>query len=822
MISTILSERKIKSNYIRRAAALLLCVAVAATGTLQESFAAEDTAKDSQPYAQQEVSAEKGEPVLAYVPLDNRTINVDRVIYQAESAGFKVKMPDSDLYTTRLDGQPRNKNGTSYGDGKAIMDWLEAMDAETDYFVISLDQILSGGLVNSRVISDRDNREEYALIDRIIRLSENNRVYVTDTVLRLASCTVGYNGADINTYSYLRNFNLQPRQELKDFQLSVESIVKNYRSKAAGGSYVPSKEYANVVNESYKVRERKLELIDYMLKMSRGSGITFFVGIDDSSAQPTIQTNEINFIRKKLGDRGEIYSGTDELGMMAVMHFLIDYYGCDINVAEVYFGGSESVGAGNGYDYDADSVKQNLERHLKSLGVKITGKSEADVEVVVLTAPSDAALNSKYISNMIDYINANIDKNKPTIVINAAASAYSNNFEYRMLRDCETSMLMSYSSWNTVGNAMGVALTNGLSRYLYLSAVERSGDLEDKAFVKGLAFSFAKDISYMKGGGKSKFTKWLQANSYSPDNFYQSEEQVEEVNKKLREILFTSDSNVTVNDIISNMTGTRYIKSLDGGCGIIRQIGFSNYSAPFFRTFEIRFDVNTVLGAATMTNVSPVTKVLIPYNPPAGSVTYSTDLYYLDRNGKMIRIPSTYDKVRGVLEFDANLLKNMYISTSTMNLADATSMFSDVAPTAWYFDSVMAVYSAGLMNGTSEGVFSPAQTVSAKTFAVILSRLGASEALQQSVRSKEGTFTRLDLAKALYALTKEQGITPGNGAYAAAENYRDVHLLEGEDYTCMSWACTNGIINGKNGLLAYDSTVTRAELAAMITRFNRM
>ena len=81
---------------------------------------------------------------MAYAPLDNRPVNVDRVVYEAESAGFTVEMPDEDCYATRLDGQPLNSNGTQYGDSKKLMDWIQKMDASTDYFVISLDQLLSG------------------------------------------------------------------------------------------------------------------------------------------------------------------------------------------------------------------------------------------------------------------------------------------------------------------------------------------------------------------------------------------------------------------------------------------------------------------------------------------------------------------------------------------------------------------------------------------------------------------------------------------------------------------------------------------------------
>ena len=93
--------------------------------------------------------------VVAYVPLDNRPINTTRVSLLAESIGYTIMVPDEDLYATHLDNQSLNENGTQYGDGEKLIAWIQQMDAQgCDLFIISLDQILYGGLVNSRVVTD--------------------------------------------------------------------------------------------------------------------------------------------------------------------------------------------------------------------------------------------------------------------------------------------------------------------------------------------------------------------------------------------------------------------------------------------------------------------------------------------------------------------------------------------------------------------------------------------------------------------------------------------------------------------------------------------
>ena len=58
-------------------------------------------------------------PRWRIVPLDDRPVNVDRVLYLAQSAGLDIIMPDADLYSTKLDGtgtnQQRHQAGRSSG-----------------------------------------------------------------------------------------------------------------------------------------------------------------------------------------------------------------------------------------------------------------------------------------------------------------------------------------------------------------------------------------------------------------------------------------------------------------------------------------------------------------------------------------------------------------------------------------------------------------------------------------------------------------------------------------------------------------------------------
>jgi len=828
---------------ITMVAAMMPCVAFSAWADTEEGTVTGETAITG-------TDKKAGEPILAYIPLDNRTVNVDRVIYEAESAGFTVKMPEEDLYATRLDGQPLNSNGTQYGDSRKLMEWVLEMDKSTDYFVISLDQLLSGGLVNSRTISSSTYYDEYKMIDAIIELSQNNHVYVIDTVTRLASCTVGYQDATLDTYNYLRQYNLNARTILKENGLTVKNIVMGYARDDKSRKISADSKYSKEVRNSLRTRERKLNLINYMLTMDYAKKMKYFIGVDDSNPQNTIQTNEINYIKKKMGDRGLIYSGADELGMMAVLSLMIDHYGYDVNAATVYFGDTESSGSGS--VYDLETVRENVDKHLESIGVNLVDKDQADMEIVVLTAPSESILNSKYISRMIDYINNNISRGIPTIVINSSPSAYSGNLEYRMIRECEMSMLLAYSSWGTVGNSVGLALCNGISRYLYLHSRDNSSDKADVAFLKGLIFSYEKDVSYLRGGGKTLFNNYLSAKGWSTSNFYKDEKQAKTVNAELETILKTSEYNVTVNDIIDNLTDCRYFKGLSGQCGIIGAIELSNYSAPFYRTFEIRFDINVELSDITINGFKDDLAITMPYTPVNGELTYSMTLYYLDESGKLHKIPCTYDKATGTIQFATGNLSGFFTSALNIESEKAYSLFEDVSISSWYFDDVLYVYEKGLMSGTTNNTFEPKAFMTRAMLAHTLYKMAGSPEIEDETEMpkdvgsrwykaavewalaneivsgyKNGNFgpedpvTREQLANVLWRYAKYKGRAVGKGESPGAYHYADVFAVSPDLREGFDWACSTGIITGtENGtLLKPQKYATRAEVAAVLKRF---
>ncbi len=338
-------------------------------------------------------------PAVAYVPLDDRPDNVERVQYLAWSVGYDLQMPPADDYRTRLQGQPLNENGTQYGDRADLYEWVLAQEeAGCDRYILSMDQLLSGGLVNSRsmweheavTLSDGTALTEPELLSSLLETlarDENNQVWLLDSVMRLAP-TVGYDHWDLDGYNALRSYGMAGRPVLEGEALTVEAIEADYRLGSDGTELALGtfglEEWE--VEEYLSARSRKLELAGQMMETVAGEGYGNFhvlIGIDDSSEEDSIQKNEIAYLRSLLRQGDALLSGVDDLAFKAVTRLYLDEQGWDGATATVrYYGGTEDQPA---CEYDYKPLREIMAEHFAFFGLQES--TDGELQILVLTQP---------------------------------------------------------------------------------------------------------------------------------------------------------------------------------------------------------------------------------------------------------------------------------------------------------------------------------------------------------------------------------------------------------------------------------------------------
>lgn len=557
-------------------------------------------------------------PVIAYVPLDDRPDNVERVVYLAESVGYTLAMPEADLYRTRLDGQPTNENSTQYGDLAALYEWVLAQEAAgCDRYMLSMDQMLSGGLVNSRhtaetltvTLSDGTVMTDRELLEGLLTAlaeDENNRVWLLDSVMRLAP-TVGYAGFGIEEYNALRSYGAAPRKEASGAELTAEAVTADYRL-GSDGTVLEAADFGlteSQADEYLSARRRKLELSDRMMEVVSGGEYGSFrvlIGIDDSSEEDSIQKNEIAYLRSRLRKGDALLSGVDDLAFKAVAKLYLEesgWNGRTVQVGVTYFGGTEDKPA---CDYDYKPLREIVEEHLAFFGVSQLsgGSGAADIELLVLTQPDTEAYEAVGMSqaeqdrqkknaytNLIDWLGTFRNRQIPVILIDAGNGAYGNAFQEALTEETELGYLLSYAGFLDMAIVTGTALSHGIARYAFLQSGKQTESTE-RAFARTLADSVIKDFCYKHVVRENLLTCIRNELGGDPNNFWMPEIDRETVQARLE-----SGMAQATEAVVKNLERSNFISSLEPyeerGWG---SVTLSNYRFPWDRAFEIGMDMD--------------------------------------------------------------------------------------------------------------------------------------------------------------------------------------------------------------------------------------
>ena len=177
--------------------------------------------------------------------------------------------------------------------------------------------------------------------------------------------------------------------------------------------------------------------------------------------------------------------------------------------------------------------------------------------------------------------------------------------------------------------------------------------------------------------------------------------------------------------------------------------------------------------------------------------------------------------------------------------------FDDVDEAAWYFDAVRYVFENGLLQGTSDTLFSPDLTTTRAMIVTVLWRMAEEPVINyamtfddvpeglwysEAVRWAAGegivtgyddtrfgpndAVTREQLAAMLYRYAVNQGRDVSVGEDTNILSYADAFSVSEYAVSALQWACGEGIVTGRDdGTLSPQDSALRSEFSAMLMRF---
>ncbi|QIB68803.1 S8 family serine peptidase [Aminipila butyrica] len=177
--------------------------------------------------------------------------------------------------------------------------------------------------------------------------------------------------------------------------------------------------------------------------------------------------------------------------------------------------------------------------------------------------------------------------------------------------------------------------------------------------------------------------------------------------------------------------------------------------------------------------------------------------------------------------------------------------FTDVGRTSWYYEPINYVATLGLYNGLSNTQFAPDTPMTRGMMATVLFRLSGAansadkhnfsdvaegsyyanavtwgaehkvfQGISESAFSPNREITREQLITALYRYALYAKLTDSSADNNAAKAFQDFSAVSEYSEEAVSWAYKNDILEGDSrGLIRPAENATRAEVAAMVTRF---
>lgn len=417
---------------------------------------------------------------IILVPLDSRPPCRKMPIDVGRVAGIDVVTPDSSL----LDYY------SLAGDTKKMREWLLQNSPSSNAIIISIDQLLYGGLLAARE-NTAAPEEINELLDFLQELHKKNPA------------------TPIYAFSILPR---QIPQDTIDGYDERKALVAYSRLKGreSAGLAVDEKEIASLEKvippaslkkylEHFKINR---ELNEKLIDLAKNGTITqLILGQDDGEPYsiPNIEKEKlIKYITEGNAQNNVILThGADEIALSALAEFVTK----DNNTKpKVYVKYNSEYTPSYIMPYMAIDTAATVQEKLALTGCEpVASESEADFILIVSANDSDYGLNSR--SEMLSYIKS-ISQQKPVALVDLSKHFAARECVMPLLinDDFPLNSLIAYAGWNTTSNAVGTAVAAGS---IYIASQQQAKSLYEAisitaANLKNLHNRILEDYFYLK------------------------------------------------------------------------------------------------------------------------------------------------------------------------------------------------------------------------------------------------------------------------------------------------------------------------------------
>lgn len=402
---------------------------------------------------------------IVYLPLDERFCTREYFLMFTKVAGLDLLTPTKELLGSKK--VPSDTN--------ALENWLLENVQPGDSLIISLDTLIHGGLIPSRInlIQPETIRDRLKILS--ILKEKKTKIYLSTTITRIPI----YNSADEEP-DYWEYYGETLSNMAKDFARYLESNkLENLSYKNILPEFLNQNEkrYQHIpewmIKDFFWRRERNYNIIREVIELVN-EGIVDFLNLtlDDNSAGSlsVYEAQQHKKVVKRLGleEKVSIHPGADETSLTLLSRLLCSKFQYTPSF-ELFYVHPESINLIP--PYEGYPLKDSVENHIKAAGAQIKTHGEiflllnnaTDYNKYEVIYQDEVKVNEEEYDNILKRI---LGENR---IVGVADIRYGNGADKKLVEKLLQKSLnwkrTNYAGWNTVSNTLGTVIIHSIIQY---------------------------------------------------------------------------------------------------------------------------------------------------------------------------------------------------------------------------------------------------------------------------------------------------------------------------------------------------------------------
>ena len=492
---------------------------------------------------------------ILFVPLDSRPACKNFAVDIGKIAGLELIVPPHEMLDYfKIAGEP-----------KLLESWLNDNAINSDAMIISVDQLLYGGLIAAREAEITD-KEINNLITFLIKLKSANpkvSIYAFSILPR------------IQPQSTIENYH--QRQALMEYSRMIGKMFAGYS--------IDNESFIELNNEILLDNMKKyLAHFEYNLKLNERlidlaeNGVIdkLILGCDDAEVF-SMQSVEVEKLKHYIhSDKVVITYGADEIAMMITAQFASKNFNPKICI--IYNNTDTSTKI---LPFMATSIEKVVNEKITQFNATIVNDpNEADFTLFISVDGND--------SNNANLISQLINNNYKVALVDLSTHFDKNETLLPILIDNNVSVnsLIAYSGWNTASNSIGTALAQAVT---FCSSTKTLQVYTDN--LKFLNQRIIEDYFYLKDTIDSVNHSLKKSGSYDTSYLNLNTEYM------FANFVMNCVMQKKINDYIQTNSFIKPFK-IENEDYIIKNLSVETLRFPWQRTFEIDLKLNLQLQPA--------------------------------------------------------------------------------------------------------------------------------------------------------------------------------------------------------------------------------